>query len=88
MKPPTSRKEVWKFIGVVNHYGNIWTSRSHMLVILTIMTSNKSKFEWMEVEQDYFGKIKRIVARDTLLTYPDFNSTFKIHTYASAFQLG
>ena len=28
------------------------------------------------------------MARDTLLTYPYFNETFKIHTDASAFQLG
>ena len=42
----------------------------------------------MEVEQDAFDKIKRIVAQDTLLTYPYSNGTFKIHTDASAFQLG
>ena len=30
----------------------------------------------------------RIVARDTLLTYPYLNETFNIHTHASAFQLG
>ena len=28
------------------------------------------------------------MARDTLLTYPNFNEAFKIHTNASAFQLG
>ena len=28
------------------------------------------------------------MARDTLLTYPNFNETFKIHTNASAYQLG
>ena len=28
------------------------------------------------------------MARDTLLTYPDFNEAFKIHTDASTFQLG
>ena len=28
------------------------------------------------------------MARDTLLTYPDFNETFKIHTDVSVFQLG
>ena len=33
-------------------------------------------------------KNKRIVDRDTLLTYPDFNETFKARTNASAFQLG
>ena len=33
-------------------------------------------------------KINLIVVRDNSLTYPDFNETFKIHTHASAFQLG
>ena len=42
----------------------------------------------MEVKQDAFDKIKRIVAPDTLSTYPDLNETFKIHTDASTFQLG
>ena len=28
------------------------------------------------------------MACNNLLTYPDFNETFKIHTDASAFQLG
>ena len=41
----------------------------------------------MQVEHDAFGKIKRIVARDTLLTYSGFNEIFKIHTDASSFQL-
>ena len=41
-----------------------------------------------KVQQDYFDKIKWIKANDTLLTYPDFNETFKMHTDASAFQLG
>ena len=40
------------------------------------------------MEQDAFNEIKRIVAHDNLLTCPDFNETFKIHTNASKFQLG
>ena len=62
--------------------------RSHMLAPLTKLTSINRKFKWTEIEQDAFKKIKRIVARDTLLNYPGFNETFKIHTDASAFQLG
>ena len=42
----------------------------------------------MQVKQDAFDKIKWIMARDNLLTYPYFNETFKIHTDASAFHLG
>ena len=42
----------------------------------------------MQDEQDAFNKIKRIVAYNTLITYPDFNETFKIHSDARVFQLG
>ena len=88
IKPPTSRKEVQKFIGVVNYYCDMWPMRSHTLVPLTILTSIKHEFQWKQVKQDAFDKIKRIVARNTLLNYPGFNEEFKIHTDASTFQLG
>ena len=45
------------------------------------------KFKWNEIEQDAFEQIKRIVARDTLLTYPDYHEVFKIHINARKFQL-
>ena len=66
----------------------MWPRRSHTLSPLTKLTSNKWRFKWTKVRQDAFNRIKRIVDRDTFLTYPDFNETFKIHTNASAFQLG
>ena len=55
---------------------------------LTRLTSIKRKFKWTQVEQDAFDKINRIVECNNLLTYPDFNKTFKIHTNDIAFQLG
>ena len=48
----------------------------------------KRKFKCTQVEQYALDKIKRIVDRDTLLAYPYFDETFKIHSDASAFQLG
>ena len=66
----------------------MWSRRSHTLAPLTKLTSINRKFKWTQVEQDSFDKIKRIVDPDNLLTYLDFNETFKIHTDASAFQLG
>ena len=66
----------------------MWPKRSHTLAPLTKLTPIKRKFKWTKVEQDVFDKIKRIVARNTLLNYPDFNENFKIHTNASEFQLG
>ena len=42
----------------------------------------------MQVKKYASEKIKQIGACDNLLTYPDFNETFKIHTDASVFQSG
>ena len=66
----------------------MWPRRSHMLAPLTKLTSIKRNFKWAQVEQDAFDEIKRILACDNLLTYPDFNEIFKIQTDASAFQFG
>ena len=40
------------------------------------------------MEQKAFDDIKCDVARDTLLSYPDFNKRFDIHTDASYYQPG
>ena len=63
-------------------------TRSHTLAPLTRLTYIKRKFKLAQVEQYAFNEIEHIVARNTLLNYPGFNETFKIHTDASAFQLG
>ena len=52
------------------------------------LTSANVKFEWTDVEQMAFDKIKQIVGCETLLSYPDFNLPFEIHTNASHTQLG
>ena len=59
-----------------------------MLVLLTRLTSIKGKFKWTKIKQCAFDKIKRIVDPDTILTYTDYNQTFKIHTDDRAFRLG
>ena len=66
----------------------MWPRGSHMLEPLTRFMSIKQKFKWTQVKHDYFDKLKWIMDHYTLLTYTDFNETFKIHTDASAFQLG
>ena len=76
------------FIGVINYYRYMWPRWSHTLAPLTKLKYINRNFKWKIFEQDAFVKIKLIVAHDTLLTYPDFNETFEIHTDASAFQLG
>ena len=66
MNPPTSQKEVRKFISVINYCCNMWPRRLHTLASLIFFMSIRQKFEWKQVEYESFGEIKRIMARDTL----------------------
>ena len=88
MTPTINQKRVSSFIGLVNYYKDMWAKISHLLQPLTALMSNKVKFKWTEVEQKAFYKIKWIVTCDALLTYPDFNKHFDIHTDAIKFQIG
>jgi hypothetical protein len=44
--------------------------------------------EWTPECQDSFEKMKAIMAKETLVTFPNFTKEFKIHTDASKLQLG
>ena len=43
------------------------------LAPLTKITSSKVKFKWTKIENNNFEEIKKIVAHDNLLAYPNFN---------------
>jgi len=85
---PKTQKQVRAFIGMVNYYRDMWIRRSETLAPLTALTSKNVKFKWTDVEQKAFDTMKRIMARETLLAYPDFNKEFHIYTDASKVQLG
>ena len=59
-----------------------------MLAPLAHLTSKDAKWQWTDVEQKAFNQMKRIISREVLLAYPDFNKPFDIHTDASHTQLG
>ena len=51
MMPPKTPKQVHAFIGLVKYYMDVWDKRSYLLHPLTVLTSNKVKFKWTDVEQ-------------------------------------
>ena len=73
---------------MVNYYRDSWIRRSDLLAPLATLAGNKSKWEWTEVHQQAFNEIKRIVAREVLLSFTNFNKPFEIYTDASKYQLG
>ena len=88
IKAPTTRKQLRRFIGMVNYYRDMWPQRSHLLAPLSSMTSAKVKWKWTPEHQESFEQMKALIAKETLVTFPDFTQEFEIHTDASKFQLG
>ena len=86
--PPTTRKELQQFIGVVNYYRDMWKRRSDLLAPLSALCSSTVKWHWTDIDQKAFEAIKAAISKVILLSYPDFTKPFEIHTDASKAQLG
>ena len=84
---PPKEKELWEFIGMINYYRDIWHQRSHIIAPLTALTLANATWNWTEEHQNAFDEMTRVIDRETLLAYPDFNQVFDIHTDASLYQL-
>jgi transposase InsO family protein len=86
--PPKTKRQLRHFLGMVNFYRDVWRRRSHTLAPLTGLVSKEAKWIWGKAQQDAFDEMKRIMSKETLLTFPDFNKEFHIYTDASDYQLG
>ena len=88
IQPPKTRKELRRFIGVVNYYRDMWPRRSDILAPLSKLVSDKVPWKWTDREQKAFELMKKVISKEVLLSYPDFSKPFVIHTDASHQQLG
>jgi len=50
--------------------------RSHVLAPLAALTSKANKWKWEPQHQKAFAMAKRVIAKETLLAYPNFNKPF------------
>ena len=66
----------------------MWQKRSELLSLLTALTSKNVKYDWKYEHQKCFDAIKRMVGREVLLAYPDFNTRFEIYTDDSKLKIG
>ena len=60
--PPTNKKQLRRFIGMVNYYRDMWKKRSEILAPLTNLTSKNAKWEWLPVHQHAFELMKKTIA--------------------------
>ena len=66
----------------------MWKHRFGILTPLSSMTSKQAIWNWSKEYQKAFGTIQKLVSRETLLSYPNWNKPFIIHMDASKLQLG
>ena len=88
LAPPTTRRQLRHFIGMVNFYRYMWRHRSHVLEPLTRLTSKKVKYVWTAEQQHAFEEMKRIISKEVLLSFPDYTKPFHLYTDSSDYQLG
>jgi hypothetical protein len=88
LAPPNNIKQLRRFLGIVNYYRDMWMRRSHILTPLHNLQKKDVKWKWGPEEQRAFDNIKRVMSKETLLHFPDFNQPFEIHTDASLRQIG
>jgi RNase H-like domain found in reverse transcriptase len=83
-----TRKQLRSFIGMVNYYRNMWPQWSHLLAPFSSFTAAKVKWTWTEECQTSFDNMTKLIAKEKLITHPNFNKIFEVHTDASKVQLG
>ena len=96
LKEPTNVKELRKLLGMVQYYRDMWEKRSHLVAPLTDLVgecgqtkttkkkgTKKKTWYWNETHQESFDNIKKTLARETLLAYPNYSEVFEIYTEAS-----
>eukprot|EP00957_Ditylum_brightwellii_P167812 12774302-Ditylum_brightwellii.AAC.1 len=86
--PPTTKKQLHSFIGMINYYCKMWQDDSEVLVPLAVLISKATPWKWTPVEQKAFEWAKKIFIHEMLLAYPDFNIPFEVHMDTSDTQLG
>ena len=87
-QPPTTRKQVRRFLGLVNFFRKFIPDRSKLLLPLLKLTRKNTPYQWTQECQNAFTTVINILTTRPVLKFPDFNSTFYLTTDSSSTGLG
>lgn len=88
MQTPRSVKEVRSFLGASGFFRRNIEGYATIAAPLTSLTRKDSKFEWTNIHQQAFEKLKEALVSAPVLRRPDFDLPFEIHSDASGVAVG
>ena len=86
--PPRTRKEVQKFLGVVNYYRAHIPNFSRIASPLIELTNKSIRFEWAPRQQEAFEKLKELFQQRITLAPLQSGGEFELYTDASCVAVG
>lgn len=81
--PPTNKKQLMQFIGLANYYRDHIHQFSIIASPLTDLLQKDVKFEWNQICQNRFDKLKELLSSAPVLRPSDHTKPFHIHCDAS-----
>ena len=88
LPPPTSRKEVMRFLGMAGFYRRFCTNFSTVAAPLTNLTSTSVPFKWTPDCDQSFTRLKTLLSSPPVLRTPDFQQPFHLQVDASGVGIG
>ena len=83
MHPPVNPKQVRAFLGLVGYYRKFIRNFAKIAKPLTMLTQMDVKFEWKEIHQDAFMKLKEAIIQAPILRYLDTTKPYIVYTDTS-----
>lgn len=68
--PPKTRRELRRFVGMVNFYRDMMPRRAEMLAPLTQLTSPTQPFRWTQQHDVAFERVKQCLREAVMLVFP------------------
>uniref|UniRef100_A0AAV1TBR0 Reverse transcriptase domain-containing protein n=1 Tax=Peronospora matthiolae TaxID=2874970 RepID=A0AAV1TBR0_9STRA len=84
---PETRKELRRFLGMINYYRDMVPNKTTLCQPLNRFTSAKVPFEWLPSDTEAFHAVQKAFAQAVLLAFPDFEQPFHVYADASGKQI-
>lgn len=81
--PPTTKKELMRFLGLVGYYRSFCRNFSSVVAPLTNLLKNNVKFLWSSSCQQASQNVKTLLCSDPVLVAPRMDKPFKLQVDAS-----